>query len=346
MEKSKSKPTIEDVAKYCGVSVSTVSRVINKSSPVSRELHTKVEKAVDDLGFQPRQRISRSRPEKIGLLVPNVLNPSFVEIINGAQEEAERQGLNLAIFHASENPERQMYHLNLLKKWGLDGLTVMRTQIPAEMLVKFQVQNNMPIVVSRLVEIPQLACIMVDYATAIVQTTRYLLSLNHRRIACISGPPEWESSIVILKNVRQTLKEANLRLHDDLYRCCFPNIEESSQIVHNFLSLPENIRPTAIMAFNDLSAIGAIHAIHSRGLQVPGDISVVGFGDISMAAYTNPPLTTIAQPTYQIGQLAVKTLADLMNKRIAVSGGFTLLKCSLVVRETTGPCPENYRNGI
>ena len=338
MEKTKSKPTIEDVAKHCGVSVSTVSRVINKSSPVSKELNKKVERAIDELGFQPRQRISRSRPEKIGLVVPNVLNPSFVEMITGAQEEAERQGLNLAIFHASEDPERQEHHLNLLKKWGLDGLMVMRTQISAESLVKFQTQNNIPIVISRLVEIPQLACIMVDYATAIIQTTKYLLSLNHRRIACISGPPEWESSDVILENVRQTLAEAGLTLHDDLYRWCFPNIEESSQIVHNFLSLPEKVRPTAIMAFNDLSAIGAIHAIHSRGLDVPVDVSVVGFGDISMAAYTNPPLTTIAQPTYQIGQLAVKTLADLMNKRIAVSGGFTLLKCSLTVRETTGPC--------
>lgn len=339
MEKTKSKPTIEDVAKHCGVSVSTVSRVINKSSPVSKELNKKVELAIDELGFQPRQRVSRSRPEKIGLIVPNVLNPSFVEIINGAQEEAERQGLNLAIFHASEDPERQEHHLNLLKKWGLDGLMVMRTQISAESLLKFQAQNNIPLVISRLVEIPQLACIMVDYATAISQTTKYLLSLNHRRIACISGPPEWESSHVILENVRQILAEAGLTLHDDLYRCCFPNIEESSQIVHNFLSLPDHLRPTAIMAFNDLSAIGAIHAIHSRGLDVPGDVSVVGFGDISMAAYTNPPLTTIAQPTYQIGQLAVKTLADLMNKRIAVSGGFTLLKCSLTVRESTGPCP-------
>ena len=136
------------------------------------------------------------------------------------------------------------------------------------------------------------------------------------------------------------LADAGLTLPSHLHRWCFPNIEESAQIVSSLLSLPKEKCPTAIMAFSDLIAIGALHAIHARGLKVPQDISVIGFGDIAMAAYTTPPLTTIALPAYRTGQLLVKKLSELMNKSILVSGGFTLLKCALIVRESTGPCPE------
>jgi DNA-binding LacI/PurR family transcriptional regulator len=338
MEK-KLKPTIEDVAKYCGVSVSTVSRVINKSSPVSQELNTKVKKAIKELGFQPRRWTARFKPGKIGLIIPNILNPSFAEVINGAQEEADRQGLNLAIFNATENSELQEQHLSQLKKWSLDGIIVLGTKIPPEMLVKFYEQENIPIIISRAIEIPQLSCIMIDYATATSQAIKYLLSLNHKRIACISGLPEWDSSKVILESVQRTLSEAGLTLPSELYRWCFPNIEEGAQIANNFLNLPAEQRPTAIMAFNDLTAIGALYAAQAQGLSIPHDISVMGFGDIALAAYTSPPLTTISQPTYHIGRLSVKKLSELMKKRTTVNGGFTLLKCSLIVRESTGPYP-------
>ncbi len=340
MKPNKPKPTIEDVANHCGVSVSTVSRVINKSSPVSKALYRKVEKAIQELGFQARQKASRIRAEKIGIMVPNVLNPRFTELINGAQEEADRQGLNLAIFDATENPELQQHRLNLLRRWPLDGLIVIGTQIPPESLVNYHEQERIPVVVSRLVEIPQLPCIMIDYATVTQQALTYLLSLGHRRVAFIAGLPEWESSKIMLGSIQRTLSEADVAFSSDLYRWCFPNIEESSQIANNLLSLPKEKRPTAIMTFNDLIAIGALHSAHSLGLSVPQDLSISGFGDIMIASYTRPPLTTISQPTYNIGQLSVRKLFELMNTSLSTAGGFTLLKCSFVVRETTGPCPE------
>ena len=340
MKKTRPRATIEDVANYCGVSVSTVSRVINKSSPVSKPLNRKVEKAIQELGFQPRQKVSRVRAEKIGIVIPNVLNPRFTELINGAQEEADRQGLNLAIFDATENPELQQHRLSLLRRWPLDGLIVIGTQIAPDALVKFHEQENVPVVVSRLVEIPQLPCIMIDYATVTQQALTYLLSLGHTRIAFISGLPEWESSKIMLKSIKRTLSEAGLPFPSDLYRWCFPNIEESSQIVNNLLNLPREKRPTAIMTFNDLIAIGALHSAHVRGIRVPQELSISGFGDIMMAAYTTPSLTTISQPTSNIGQLSVRKLFELMNTRPSATGGFTLLKCSFIVRESTGPCFE------
>jgi LacI family transcriptional regulator len=339
MEDNKSKPTIEDVARYCGVSISTVSRVINQSSPVSDELTRRVRKAIKKLSFTPRQWKDLPVTKTIIIAVPDILNPYYAAIFNGAQEEADRQGLNLVILDVSEKPELQKQHLNLAVKWVFDGLIVMGTKLPAEYLVELHDQHNLPIVVSRAIEIPQFPCVIPDYTTATYQATKYLLSLNHKRIAYISGPPDWISSKMRLESIQKALSEAGLSLLPELYRWCYVSIEESAQAVSSLLTLPEKARPTAIIAFNDLIAIGVLRLIHTSGLRVPQDISVIGFDDIALAAYTIPSLTTIAQPTYRIGQLAVKKLSDVMQGNSG-GGGTTLLECPLILRESTGPCPE------
>ena len=111
-------------------------------------------------------------------------------------------------------------------------------------------------------------------------------------------------------------------------------------MTNNLLSLPEKERPTAIIAFNDLVAFGALHALRTAGLKVPQDISVIGFDDIAMAAYTNPPLTTVSHPKYRMGRLSVQTLAESMNGSANIKGRFTLLECPLILRESTAPCAE------
>jgi DNA-binding LacI/PurR family transcriptional regulator len=340
MEDNKAKPTIEDVAKHCSVSISTVSRVINQSSPVSEELTMRVRKAIKELGFTPRQWKDLPTTKTIVIAVPDILNPYYAEIFNGAQEEADRQGLNLVILNVSEKPELQKQHLNLAVKWVFDGLIVMGTKLPGEYLIELRDQHNLPIVVSRAIEIPQFPCVIPDYTTATYQATKYLLSLNHRRIAYISGPPDWVSSNMRLESIQQALSEAGSSLPPELYRWCYVSVEESSQAVNSLLSLPEKQRPTAIIAFDDSIAIGVLRTVHTFGLRVPHDISVVGYNDIALAAYTIPSLTTIAQPTYRIGQLTVKKLSELIQGEHTAGGGTTRLECPLILRESTGSCSE------
>ena len=341
-EEGKSKPTIDDVAKHCGVSVATVSRVINGSSPVRKKLQEKVQNAIKELGFTPRPWVSRTRPEKIGIVVPNILNPFYSEIIHGAQEEADRQRLNLVIVNLTEDPGYQKQHLSLLKKWAFDGLMVMGTSLELESLITFREQENIPIVITvRKFENPQFPCLVMDAETATYQATKHLLSLGHTRIAYISGPPKWISSELRLESIQAALSEADLSLSPKLHRWCFPGLEEGTQVTNSLLDLPEKTRPTAILAFNDLLAIGAIHSIHNRGMDVPGDLSVIGFDDIAMASYTVPPLTTISQPAYRMGQLSVKKLSEVMNGDTPeITGGLTLLKCPFIVRDSTGPCND------
>jgi LacI family transcriptional regulator len=337
---NKAKPTLEDVAKYCGVSIATVSRVINQSSPVSQDLELRVRRAIKDVGFAPRQWKAYAATKTIMLVVPDILNPYYTEIINGAQEEADRQGVALVILNLSENPDLQKQHLGVVTKWVLDGLIVLGTTISSDFFAELGKQYNLPIVVSRSAESSQFPWIMPDYKTAIYQATKYLLSLNHKRIAYISGPIDWVSSKVRLKSFQLALEEANLPLPEELYHWCYPNIEDGVQVVRDLLTLPAAKRPTAILAFNDLIAIGALRTIHTAGLKVPQDMSVIGYDDIEMAAYTIPALTTIAQPSYRIGQLALKKVCDMMQGDAGFPGGTTLLECPLILRESTGPCPE------
>lgn len=342
MAGQKSKPTIEDVAKYCGVSVATVSRVVNKSNPVSKELDMKVRKAIKELGFTPRQWTARNKTNTIAMAIPTILNPFYSEIIHGAQEEADRHDLNLVILNVAPNHKRQKQYLSLLTQPTFSGLIVVGSQLPAEQLVALQEQDNIPIVGAvRSVEIPEFPCILFDHENAALQVTRHLLSLNHTRIAFISGPSDWLSAQARLSGIQRALSEAGFTLTSSLYRWCYPNIENGVQITNNLLILPEKERPTAIIGFNDQIAIGTLHALRLAGLRVPHDISVVGFDDVTMAAYTNPSLTTVSHPKYRMGQLAVQTLAnELIHGIESVRGGFTLLECPLVLRESTALCSE------
>ncbi len=337
---SKPKPTLEDVAKYCGVSIATVSRVINQSSPVSHELEMRVRRAIKDVGFTPRQWKAYADTKTVMLVLPDLLNPYYTEIVNGAQEEADRQGVALVLLNLSENPELQRQHLNVVTHWLLDGLIVLGTTIPTDFFVDLQKQHNVPIVVSRSVDSAPFPWILPDYKTSTVQATKYLLSLNHRRIAYISGPLDWAASKIRLESFKSALSEAGMTLPLELFLWCYPNIEDGVQVVRDLLTLPLEKRPTAILAFNDLIAIGALRTIYTAGLKVPQDISVIGYDDIEMAAYTIPALTTIAQPSYRIGQLALKKVCDMMQGDAALAGGMTLLECPLILRESTGPCPE------
>ncbi len=331
--------SIEDVANYCGVSVSSVYRVLNQTMPVSQKLSQKVTDAIKELGFVPKQAKPHADTETILMLVPELMNPFYIEVVNGAQTEAYAQGFDLVFVNISENPERHNRYLGLLKHHSFDGLIVVGTKLLEEDLIRVHKQYQIPIVAPvRAVEIPHFPCVMADTKIAAYQVVKYLISLNHKKIAYISGPPAWNSSQIRLEHTKRALSEAELSLPETLYGWCYPTMDEGLQAANAFMALPEDERPTAIVTFNDLIAIGVLRAVRMTGLRVPDDISVVGFDDIAMTAYTAPPLTTVAQPKFRLGQEAVQKLARLMRGDVEMGGGSTLLECPLVLRESVAPC--------
>lgn len=334
MAKKKIKPTLENIAAHSGVSVATVSRVINRSGPVSKDLEVKVKEAMQALGKE------KTRPDFVAFIIPEVLNPANTQIIAGVYEEADKLGICVTTLNVSEMPGNQQNNLKMLRHFVFDGVILFHEQITPDLLRReYHLDKDVPIVVvGRESKFPDVFCINTDREAGMYQATKYLLSLNHKNIAYLSGPQEWELSQIRLQGMQRALTEAGLTLKPQLHRWVIPSIESGYQVTGNLLQLTPEERPTAIVAFNDLMAIGALHAVRSAGFQVPADISVVGFDNIYITPHTNPPLTTVSQPKHQMGQLAIEKIYNILNGYDTETGGITLLECPLVVRESTALC--------
>lgn len=338
VSKKKDSVRLEDVAAHCGVSVATVSRVINASKPVSRDLELRVKQAIDELGFTPKRPPEHQHRPVIAFIVQDVMNPATTAVITGVQEEADRQGLGLMILNVRDNFEEK--NLKLLLQFELCGIILLEGGITPDDIFAILPQLSIPFVVlGESSECPRVHGIDTDRETGMYQATKLLLNLNHTQLGYLDSLPEWEGSKSRLRGIQRALEESSLSLNPDFYRWGRPSIEDGFQLTSSILNHPSGKRPTAFLAFNDLMAIGAMHAIRTFRLVVPYDISVVGFDNIFLAAHTNPPLTTVAQPKYQIGQLAVQKIVSSLEGRETDMRGFTLLECPLVVRESTAPSP-------
>jgi LacI family transcriptional regulator len=229
--------------------------------------------------------------------------------------------------------------LRLVSSRTLDGVIVAGSRIATDDLVSHCRRYAIPLVLINrsLGCFPDVACIRVDFEKATYHAARHLLSLGHTRVGFLSGPEITDMSIARRRGLEKALDEVGLSLRPELMASGFPNVAGGFQAMSALLSLPESERPTAVQTYNDLMALGALQSIRSPRLRIPEDISVVGFDDISAAAHTNPPLTTVEQPKAYMGSLAMRMLRELMDHRLGMGAGFTLLESRLIVRETTGP---------
>jgi DNA-binding LacI/PurR family transcriptional regulator len=335
-------PKLADVAHYAGVSPATVSRVLNNTAPVHESTRERVQAAIAALGYQHPLNTTSERQASSGtiaLLITDILNPFFLEVIRGIEDEAESSGLLLCT--TSEDPLREKKVLQALSERDVDGIIALAGQarIPTEDLIALHEYKNTPlVVVNRRINRPDIPCIVVDVQNAACRSAQHLLDLNHTRLAYLSGLETSDSSRARRRGIEAALKEAGLRLPPEMCPASFPSIEGGFQAVSALLSFPQEQWPTAIIAYNDIMAFGALHALRTHGLHVPNDMSVVGCDGLVMAAHCNPPLTTIDQPKYTMGRLAMQTLRQMLNHQHAPLGGYTLLESPLIIRESSGPC--------
>lgn len=330
-----------EVARHAGVSPATVSRVINNSAPVSESIRSKVVASAETLGYElTSSRTANANTNRtVAVIVADLLNPFFPELIRGVDLEARQDNTSLLLYDTAEDTQPEEHLLRMVSARALDGLIVAGSRIALDDLVAHCKRYAIPLVmINRSMNCwGDVACIRVDFEKAVYHAARHLLSLGHTRIGYLAGPEATEMSLARRKGLEDALSEDNLPMQPGLMASGFPNVAGGFQAMSALLSLPEDQRPTAVQAYNDLMALGALKAIHAHHLQVPEDISVVGFDDIALAAHSNPPLTTIEQPKAYMGSLAMRMLREMMDRRIGLGGGFTLLESRLVVRETTGP---------
>jgi LacI family transcriptional regulator len=336
------RPTQADVAQHAQVSTASVSRVLRNTGPVSQDLRERVEASIAELGYTPRQSATDSFSQgSIALLISDLLNPFFLEIAQGVQDEVGQHQIIATIYNLTEQPRQQAQLLQQLHKTGAAGV-ILAGLAPFPELLDWQGRYNIPVVLfNRRVSQPGVHCIVVDFENAMVRATRHLLALGHRRIGHLASPSTGEIAEARQRGIRAALAEVGLTLRPAWCPIVPPGREVGGgfQAMRVLLDLPEDERPTAVIAFNDIIAVGALHAARGHGLRVPRDISIIGVDDIALAGHTHPPLTTISQPKYHMGKLAVQTLRRMCEGRISMSNNCTLLETPLIVRESTAPCP-------
>jgi len=327
--------TIYDIAKAANVSIATVSKVMNKSGRISDKTRKRVMDIMSEMNYQPSvvaSALTKKRTYTIGLLIPDLANPFFAEIARSVEDRAQELGLNLVICNTDNNVDKEEKYIGLLKQKGADGI-IMATGAHNQAIVKKLIQQKQTIaVIAR--DMPSLAvdAVLVDDFLGGYLAANHLIELGHRRIAVIAESMKVISSRERVRGCSQAMAEADLPFDDHWVRESAFHVEDGKATAGDLLDEPQP--PTAIFACNDLLAIGAIQAARERGMNVPRDLSVVGFDNTILATIIDPPLTTIAQPIQELGRQVVDLIAQGIDGANASKQRFVLLPV-LVVRGST-----------
>lgn len=307
--------TIKDVARLAGVSVSTVSRVINQSGYVGAESHAKVLKAMEQLHFAPsdiaRGLVSR-KTSSIGLLIPDVANPFFSDVARGTEDAAIAEGFTIILCNSDWQLHRERMYLDLLRGKWVEGVIVVGSRSEERELTK--AIGSLPFVlVDQRATSGRSSSVWMNNERGGFVATQHLLDMGCRRVVHVTGPVDSPSAaareVGFLQAVKAFSETSGERLearrvpgdfrYDGGYRAALEWFGPESSA---------DRRPDGIFAANDLMAIGIIQAAQSLGVHVPEDVSVIGYDNIAMAEYVAPKLTTVDQPGYRMGQAAFEML--------------------------------------
>jgi LacI family transcriptional regulator, repressor for deo operon, udp, cdd, tsx, nupC, and nupG len=330
--------TIYDVAKRAGVSPATVSRVLSQSAVVAEPTRTRVMKAVDTLGYAPNSTAKNLRTARTGKLlvtVPDISNPFFSLILQGIEDAAQREGYSVLLGDTQHDRGREERYALMLKSKEADGLIFLGHRLPQEAaaMVKAMSPRCAP-VVNGCEYNPRLGIpsVHIDNARAAADAMTHLYAHGHRRIGIVTGPLVSPLSRDRLRGATLRARQAEADQDLVVMRGDF-SIESGVDAAEQLFD--QTPRATAVFCFSDEMAIGVMEVARRRGIAVPEQLSVVGFDDIHFARYSNPPLTTIAQPMRAIGEGTVRLLLHILNDGSAVPPSATLPH-TLVVRGSTG----------
>jgi LacI family transcriptional regulator len=337
--------TIKDVAALAGVSFTTVSHVLNDTRPVSADARRRVLAAVDEIGYLPSavaRSLRKSETKIVGLLVPNVQNPFFAELVCGVEESCRLAGFSVFLCNSDNDPRRQQEYMRTLLEKRVDGLLLSSAGDDEALARIFEKMASVPsVTVDRLVAGARADRVSVNNQLGARIAVQHLLSLGHRRIACISGPAEFAVSRERIEGWRQGLREAGIAPDESLVLESDFSSPGGYETARRLLSAPgDGVAPvTAVFASNDMMAVGVLRAAAELGLKVPQQLSVVGFDDIELSRYVFPALTTVGCSIRQLGAEAGRVLiARIENPKAALRD--VLLSPRLVVRESAAALPQ------
>jgi LacI family repressor for deo operon, udp, cdd, tsx, nupC, and nupG len=324
---------IHEVALKASVSVATVSRVLNNPSTVTAKTRMKVEQTIKELNYEPSmlgRNLRNSESRLLLVLLPNISNPFYTEVINGIEESALEQGYNILLCDTNGNPQRRSIYFNFLKNRLADGIISMDPTVSKEDLGELALKY--PVVqcneISQDVSIPY---VTINNELAAYQAVKHLIKLGHQKIAFINSNEKFMYARERRHGYDRALNEFKIPINEDLiYTTDELGFEGGQHAMRRLLNIKE--KPSATFAVSDTLAIGALKEINSSGLKVPEDIALIGFDKISFSNMTFPTLTTVSQPMFQIGYTAANMLINKIHGRKAES---VILDHELVIREST-----------
>jgi len=329
------KITIADVAREADVSMMTVSRVINHKDGVSEGTARRVWAIINRLGYRPSglaRGLASNKTRTLGLVVPDIGNPFFSDIVRGIEYSAYSHGYSVFLCNSDEDPQREQAVLHSLEEKRIDGLILCSSRLDDELLGENLKRFPSVVLINRELAGQSSRFVAVDDETGALQAMDHLLGAGHRAIGFLAGPPVSASSVKRMAGYRAAFQQAGLEIVPGWIRHCFPNAEYARDAAVRLLT--EHPELTALFCYNDLVAVGALKAAMSLGRRVPDDLALVGFDDIPLAELITPALTTCRVPRFQLGEsafgLLLHQITGCENDCVNV-----ILTPELVIRQST-----------
>lgn len=335
--------TIKDIARELGISPSTVSRALKDHPDISVETKKAVNELAEKLNYQPNivaLSLRQSKTNTIGVIIPEIVHFFFSTVISGIEDIAYSAGYNVILAQSNESQTREISDIKALFNSRVDGMLMSVSRETTNFdHIESIITKGVPIVFfDRVYDTPHASKILVDDFTGAKEATLHLIEQGCKRIAHIEGPPNLDISKQRLEGYKEALQENNIPYNKELVAICpSGTIEEGKTATEKLLSLKNP--PDAIFATNDPAALGAMQAIKARGLNMPKDVAIVGFSNWFFSSLMDPPLSSVDQPGFEMGQEAAKLLIRQIEKQDKddeeIAPETKILKTQLIIRASS-----------
>ena len=328
---------IRDVARRAKVSTATVSRTVNQVASVDAQLAKRVWKAIEELGYYPNRQaraLVSGRSRVFGLIVSEITNPFFPEIVQTFETLAVEQHYEILLTSTIHDPKRMELAVRRMIEGRVDGVAILTFGMEEDLLEHLRFRNLPLVFVDIGPKAPRVSNIRVDYADGIRQAVQHLAALRHERIGFIAGPLRLRSAMARKDAFQASMKEIGLPVKPDFLVEGDHRLEGGKRALKKLAELRE--RPTAVLCSNDMTAIGVMREAFELNIKVPQDLSVIGFDDIRMAEFLTPPLTTVQMSQSELARLAFEALLKEVKRETPLpEGSEYVLKTHLVLRNST-----------
>ncbi len=336
--------TLHDVARDAGVSIKTVSRVINGEPYVSPSTRARVHEAIERLGYRPNE-VARSlkgkRSKMIGLMIADISNPFYAVIAKAVEEEARARGYSVVLCASGEDVEVEREYVELLFRKRLDGLLLVPAANGHEYLLREIAAGLHVVALDRPIDDPEVDAVLVENQEGAYRATLHLVEHGHKRIGFIGAGKQLYTLQERLAGYQKALEEHGLQ---SLVRLDAPDPPSAADAMRELLDSPD--RPTAVFCMNNLITIGVLEALEERGLRVPDDMATVGFDDFDLAGLLRPRLTLVRQPVDELGRQGARLLFERLEGLYTAAARRIVLPTKLMVRESCGCSYEQVSSKV